>query len=212
MFKNQWQDYQFFLVYNPGNPADLFASLVNLPEAESVGAEVDIAWKVSSSLRLNLGIGWLDSEVTDGKLDTSGIPEQNVEGFQNQAKRGNKLTNAPEWTYSITALKSYQLAKSDIDVSVHYSYMSKHNHQLAGNNSQTWINNFSDQAVGLLTLNALWLFGENREYQLALWAKNVTDQRYCSERSVAPGASPETVRLCAQGEPRTLGLTAKVTF
>lgn len=212
IFKNQWQDYQFFLVYNPGNPADLFASLVNLPKAESLGAELDIAWQAAPSLRVNLGIGWLDSEITDGALDTSGIPQQNVAGFQNQVKAGNTLTNAPEWTYSVTAIKTYQLDSSDIEMSVHYSYSSEHNHQLAGNNSKVWVKNFSDEATGILTVNALWLLGKEREYQIALWAKNLTDEQYCTERSVAPGASPETVRLCAQGESKSLGVTAKIIF
>ncbi|WP_339721027.1 TonB-dependent receptor [uncultured Paraglaciecola sp.] len=212
VFKNLWQDYQFFLVYNPGNPADLFASLVNLPEAESLGAELDLSWKISPSLRVNLGIGWLDSEITNGNLDTTGIPEDNIAGFQSQVITGNTLTNTPKWSYSVFAAKNYQLNHSDIELSFHYAYFGKHNHQLAGSNSEIWINNFSESSTAILTVNALWIFGNNREYQLAFWAKNLTDEQYCSERSVAPGASPEITRLCAQGESRSLGLTGRIRF
>lgn len=212
IFKNLWQDYQFFLVNNPGNPADLFASLVNLPEAESEGAELDIVWQVSPSLRVNLGIGWLQSQITDGNLDTTGIPEENILGFQSQVINGNALTNAPKWNYTVLAVKSYQLINSEIELSVHVSYFGEHTHQLAGNNSETWITNFSEEPTTLLTVNALWSFGINREYQIALWARNLTNQQYCSERSIAPGASPEFIRLCAQGEPKSFGVTGKIRF
>tara|TARA_R110002167_G_scaffold94817_1_gene252843 strand:+ start:89 stop:2458 length:2370 start_codon:yes stop_codon:yes gene_type:complete len=211
-FQNQWQNYQFFLVYNSGNPADLFASLVNLPEAESIGAELDIAWQISSSLRFKLGVGWLDSQVTDGTLDTTGIPEQNKANFQNQAIKGNSLTNAPEWTYTVSAYKSYEFTESDIDISFHYSYLGEHNHQLAGDNSETWIKNFSEASTGILTVNGLYSFGEDREYQISLWAKNMTDEQYCSERAIAPGSSSETIRLCSQGGSKSLGITGKIIF
>lgn len=212
VFKNLWQDYQFFLAYIPENPADLFASLVNLPEAESIGAELDLAWQLSSSLRFNLGVGWLDSELTNGNLDATDIPERNLADFQSQATKGNTLTNAPKWSYSVSAYKSVQFDESDIELSIHYSYLGKHPHQLAGKNSETWIENFSEDAINILTVNALYLFGENREYQIALWAKNLTDEQYCSERAIAPGASPEDIRLCSQGDPKSIGLTGKIIF
>ncbi|MEP3414728.1 MAG: TonB-dependent receptor, partial [Gilvibacter sp.] len=211
-FKNWWQDYQFFLVNNPGDPADLFASLVNLPEAKSIGAELDIVWQVSPSLRVNLGVGWLDSQITDGNLDTTGIPEENIAGFQNQVVNGNVLTNTPKWNYNVLAVKSYQLTNSDIELSLHLSYFGKHTHQLEGNNSEAWVYNFSENSTALLTVNSLWSFGSAREYQIALWAKNLTNEQYCSERSIAPGTSPEFIRLCAQGESRSYGVTGKIRF
>lgn len=212
VFRNKWQDYQFYLVYNPGNPANLFASLVNLPEAEAKGAELDITWNASSTFRVNLGIGWLDTEVVNGELNTKDIPEQIVDGFQNQVVNGNKLTNAPEKNYNISLLKSIEFDESELELSLHYNYIGEHIHQLAGNHSNSWIANFSEKSVGTLTLNSVFHFGKNREYQLSMWAKNITDEQYCSERAIAPGTSPESVRLCAQAEPQSFGLTAKVSF
>ncbi|MGJ8679767.1 TonB-dependent receptor [Paraglaciecola sp.] len=212
VFNNQWENYQFFLVHNPGNPADLFASLVNLPEAKSTGAEFDLAWQLSSSLRFNVGVAWLDSKVTNANLDTQGIPEQNKASFLEQVQVGNKLTNAPEWSYHLSAHKTYELDTGDLDFNLHYSYLGEHIHQLAGKHSQTWIKNFSEKAIGLLSVNLLYSFGDNKEYQASLWAKNVTDKQYCSERAIAPGASPDNIRLCSQGDPKSLGITVKVMF
>ena len=212
IFNNQWQNYQFFLVYNPGNPADLFASLINLPEAESKGAELDITWQASASLRLNFAIAWLNSQVIDGQLDTTGIPEQNVANFQSQAIKGNSLTNAPNSTYTIAAHKSFQFNQSDIELSLYYSYLGKHIHQLAGEHNATWVQNFSEESTGLLSGNVAFAFGQHRQYQVAIWAKNLTNEAYCSERAIAPGAAPDTIRLCAQGESRSVGLTAKLIF
>ncbi len=212
IFKNIWHDYQFFLVYNPGNPAQLFASLVNLPEATSTGAELEMHWNASSTLKVNLGIGWLDTKVTDGELNTNGVPAQIIDGFQAQVSKGNKLTNAPEWNYNFAVSKQFTFDESDFTLNIHYHFVDEHIHQLAGNNSDNWVKNFSEKAVGITTLNGLYEFGEHREYQVSLWVKNVTDKRYCSERAIAPGTSPETVRLCVQNDPRAFGVTAKMVF
>lgn len=212
VFRNLWKNYQFFLVYNPGEPTDLFASLVNLPEAESIGAELDFAWQVLPSLRFNLGIGWLKSELTKGSLDVTGIPDMNIADFQSQVIKGNTLTNAPEWNYTFSLYKNYQFDESDLEINIHYSYLGEHHHQLSGGNSETWIRNFSEGSTGIFTVNALYLFGKSREYQVSLWAKNLTDEQYCTERAIAPGASAETIRLCSQGESKSLGITSKILF
>ncbi|MDO6446506.1 TonB-dependent receptor [Colwellia sp. 1_MG-2023] len=212
IFKNTWRDYQFFLVYNPGNPANLFASLVNLPTAESTGAEIELNWKASASLRFNIGMGWLNSKVTDGQLNTSGISPLIVDGFQNQVVTGNELTNAPKFSYSISALKTVEFNDSDLELSLHYTFLDKHTHQLAGTHNNIWRENFSEGMLGLLTLNSSFYFGLNREYLVSLWVKNTTNEKYCTERAIAPGTSPDTARLCAQGDPRSVGLTFKRTF
>ena len=211
-FHNTWENYQSFLVYNPGNPANLFASLVNIPEAKSIGAELDIHWQANATMRFDLGFGWLDSEVVDGNLDTSNIPSGIIEGFQNQVINGNELTNAPKFNYTAAMHKRYEFSNSDIEFSLHYSYLGKHTHQLQGANSRTWLDNSSERSIGIVTFNSLYLFGQDREYQIALWIKNLTDEQYCSERGTTPGTSTETVRLCSQGDPQLFGINASVIF
>lgn len=212
VFNNKWQDYQFYQVYNPGNPANLFATLVNLPEARSYGAEIEVKWLATDSVILNLGLGWLNTEVVDGTLNTEGIPEAVQDDFQNQVVDGNSLTNAPEWVYNLSIVKSFYFEKSELDILFHYDYMDEHIHILAGENTNAWQQNFSEKSVGLLNFNAALHFGELRQYKVALWAKNLTDEKYCRERSTVPGANTEITRLCVQGELQTMGLTVSYQF
>jgi iron complex outermembrane recepter protein len=212
IFNNQWQDYQFYQVYNPGNPANLFATLVNLPEARSYGAELELKWLANESLVVNLGMGWLNTEVVDGKLNTDGIPDAFQADFQSQVVNGNQLTNAPEWVYNLSLVQSFYFDQSELDLLLHYDYMDEHIHMLAGENSDAWQQNFSEKAVGLLNLHASYYFGTLRQYKVALWTKNLLDEQYCRERSTIPGANTEITRLCVQGEPQTVGLTFSYQF
>ncbi len=212
LFNNQWEDYQFYQVYNPGNPANLFATLVNLPEANSYGAEAELQWLIDQSFEINMGIGWLKTKVVDGQLNTDGIPATLQDDFQRQVVKGNRLTNAPEWVYNLSLMKSFFFDQSDLDLLLHYDYQGEHIHMLAGENSDAWQQNFSEKAVGLVNFNMTVSFGDLRQYKVALWAKNLTDEKYCQERSTIPGANTEITRLCIQGQPQTMGLTVSYRF
>ncbi|MDO6719582.1 TonB-dependent receptor [Psychrosphaera sp. 1_MG-2023] len=212
VFTNNWQNYQFYLVYNPGNPAELYASLVNLPEAKSTGAEVEVDWLIAANLQAKLGISWLDTEVTDAKLDVSHLPQSQQVGFQNQVVAGNKLTNAPELTLNGSIEKTIEFSQSELELRLHLSYAEQHIHALAGENSTIWQANFSEPAVTLLNTNVNYTFGHDRQYQLNLWVKNLTDEQFCSERATVPGTSTELVRLCAQSHPKTIGITLEYLF
>jgi len=211
-FRNEWQDYQFYHVYNPGNPANLFASLVNLPEAQSYGADFEMKWLLGNQLTLNAGLGWLRTKVVDATLDTQGIPDNLQEDFQNQVIKGNELTNAPKLVYNLSLLKSFYFEASELDLFLQYHFTDKHIHILAGNNSDVWQANFSEKPTELLMLNSSLFFGASRQFKLSLWVKNALDEKYCSERSAIPGTDTETVRLCVQGEPKTVGLTFNYQF
>ena len=212
IFHNDWQDYQFYQVFNPGNPAHLFATLVNLPEANSTGAELELQWLPGEQWALKLGLAWLDTEVIDGNIDTTGVPEQHKQNFQNTVVAGNKLTNAPEWSYHLSIGKQVSFEKSDLSVLLNYSYQGEHIHQLAGKQSDVWQHNFSEPSLGLLSLSATIDFGVSRQYQFAVWGTNLTDENYCTERAVIPGMSAETARLCAQGQPKLVGINFRLLF
>lgn len=212
IFTNEWQNYQFFLVYNPGNPAALFASLVNLPEAKSIGAEMEVDWLITPNLRTKLAMGWLDTEVTDATLNVNGIPENQQTAFQSQVVVGNKLTNAPELTINGSIDKTIEFSQSELELRLHLSYTDQHSHALAGEHSAVWQANFSETAVTLLNANINYTFGQDRQYQLNMWAKNLANEQYCSERATVPGTSTELVRLCAQSHPKTVGITLEYLF
>lgn len=206
-FENRWQDYQFFLVYNPGNPADLFASLVNLPKAETRGIELEFDWLLTSELRLSGGIAWLETEVIDAKLDVINIREDLQAGFQGAVQNGDALPNAPEWAGNITLEKVWQGNWGDSQLTLHYNYIGEHIHALAGNNSEQWQHNFSEEAVGLLHASMTYSSASNPELTWQFWARNLTNEQYCTERATVPGTPTDNVRLCAQGAFREVGIS-----
>lgn len=210
IFENKWQQYQFYQVYNPGNPAQLFAALVNLPEAESYGAELEVNWLPSPDWRIDLGLGLLKTKVVNGTLNVDGIPEDSQQGFQNSVVSGNELTNAPDVTTNISIHRFVDLEYGELDLLLHYQYVGEHIHQLAGVNSTVWQENMTEKSVGIWSVNTAFSFGNASQYQIALWLKNITDERYCLERAIIPGLSAETDRLCAQSEPSSAGLSLKV--
>lgn len=212
MFYNRWQDYQFFLVYNPGNPANLFASLVNLPAAETQGMELELTWQFSDDLRGNLGLGYLDAEVTDGQLSVDKIHPDFHTGFQSSVLTGDRLPNSPQWVANGILQKDFSFSFADITAILNYQFIDKHIHALAGANSEQWQQNFSEKAVGLWGFSVLLHPKHYPEVRFNLWGKNITDEPYCSERATIPGTPTDFVRLCAQGQYREFGLGLRMEF
>ncbi|XOV80284.1 MAG: TonB-dependent receptor [Aestuariibacter sp.] len=212
LFWNRWQDYQFFLVYNPGNPASLFASVVNLPEAETKGLEVESTSILTDYLTLNLGIGYIAAEVTDGEIDTSQIQEDFREGMQNSVLTGDQLPNTPEWVISASLRGDYPLSHGQLQWLLHYEFKDAHIHALAGNNSDVWQHNFSENAVNLFSASARYTPKSYKDLSFHLWARNLSNEKYCTERATIPGTSADTVKQCAQGAFRELGLGMQLLF
>lgn len=212
IFYNNWRDYQFYLVYNPGNPVNLFATLVNLPKAKSKGAELEVHWLIDESTVLNLAIGWLDTKVVNGHLDTDGVPSNSVEAFQEQVVEGNRLTNSPEWNINATLSKSFNFQGNELNLALHYNFIDEHIHILAGKHSEKWQHNFSEPTVPLFGVSAKYQFGKQQQYQAIAWGRNITDEQYCLERAIIPGTDAETVRGCSQGQGRQIGVTFIYSF
>lgn len=207
VFRNDWHDYQFYMVYNPGNPTNLFATLVNLPKAQSTGAELEVNWIFDEDFNLVVGLGWLDTKVTNGDLNTDGVPANSINAFQQQVIKGNELTNSPEWTFSAVLNKSYNFQGNELNLALHYNFIDEHIHILAGQHSARWQYNFSEQATHILGASARFHFGNQEQYEAILWGKNLTNEQYCMERAVVPGTDAETVRGCVQGQGRQVGFT-----
>ncbi|MCC2606853.1 TonB-dependent receptor [Planctobacterium marinum] len=212
LFNNDWQDYQFFLVYNPGNPADLFASLVNLPGARTRGFEAELSALLPSDITLKAGLAYVDAKVTEAELDTRAIAEHLQSGFQNSVVVGNALPNTPPWTASILLQQSLTGEYGTMNWHLHYNFTDAYIHALAGNHSEVWQHNFSESAVHLLHGGISFTPASYPRVNLSVWGRNLTDEQYCSERATIPGTNVDTNRLCAQGAFRELGLGIEVVF
>lgn len=169
------------------------SGLTNVPESEIMGAEVDLQWLPTAGLSVNLGIAWLDTEITRWDAvdpDASSWPvtvRRDVSGIE--------LAQAPEWSY--TALVSYQWPVAE-------GLMM----EVAGDVTFT-----DDTTGGVEPQNAtedytlfnvrLALGADSGQWRALLWARNLTDEDYYP--AAYTGGNGPYVR--SHGMPRTYGMT-----
>lgn len=211
LFYNDWEDYQYFLVSNPGAPQDLLAQLVNVPEARTKGIELDAVWIINQHWRLQAALGLLNTEVTNGNLDTTGVPAAGVETFQSQIVSGNELTNSPDKTYQLALQNIEQTPWGELTSQLNYRFIDSHPHQIRGTNTAEWFESFSEDDVALWSFNSLLRFGSQAQYSVSVWGKNISDEKYCVERAQLPGVSGNP-RLCSYAQPRSWGVAAGYDF
>lgn len=212
VFVNHWQDYQFWLVSNPGPAPQLLATLANVPKAKSTGGELELLYILPSDTTMRFNLGLLDTEITNADVNTSGIPEGNIATYSSQVANGNELTNSPKVNYTLGLGQRFYLNAAELDLSLNYRYIGSHLNQIEGNNSDVWLGNYTQPSINVLDISANLLFGAEQQYQLNLWSKNLFDKSYCTERNAVPASNTEILRLCNQAQPRSFGLALSVSF
>ena len=175
--------------------------LRNVPKARAIGIDLDVAAKVSDSLTVNAGFGWLDSKYQ--QLTQSGV---------NLA--GNKFSNAPNMTFNIDAdWKLFDNGKGALHVRPSAVY--------AGD---AWLSPFGNKpssATGAVGTNAglfqpgYWLvngrFGwEGERFSIGAYVKNLFEKEYIvygNDLRAAIG-----VDFLVRGARRTYGVDATFRF
>ncbi|MEM1111705.1 MAG: TonB-dependent receptor [Pseudomonadota bacterium] len=174
------------------------SGLTNVPESEIYGAELDMQWLVTDRLQFNLGVAYLDTEITEWDAvdqDASVWPETVTRDVS-----GAELPQAPE--LSAQALVSYSWPVGDTLVM-----------EVAGDV------NYTDETTGgvrpeeatdsyTLANLRLSLGSQDGKWRALLWSRNVTDEDYFPSAYV--GGNGPFVR--SYGMPRTYGLTFSYNF
>ena len=97
-----YKDQQFIDI----DPDTTIAALINLPESEIIGGELELQWLPVADLTITSGLGLLRSEIKEG---TS----------QGQDVSGNALVNAPELNFSMAIDLTLPLGTLDWELDVH---------------------------------------------------------------------------------------------
>lgn len=168
LFHYQWQGQQVFDV------SDSQPQFVNIPESELLGAEFELNWLINSQWRLDAGLGWLDTEVTDSG-DLLGVDQ------------GHNLTNAPQWSATLGLERSFSSRYGEINLGFNSQYLDEQTDSLnfaddryAKKNSQLYLDAY-----------AQWIIDGG--YEVKLWGQNLTEEKTCRQIAVidSPGsASP----------------------
>ena len=157
----------------------------NLGSADIYGAEVEFTWYITDSFSVAGNYAYLDTEVNDLILETAG-------GTIDAS--GSDLRQAPENSYNVSLNYNQQTAIGTIDYNLAFSHADEQ------------INDYIVQDTiideyDVLDARIAWLSNEE-QWEVALWAKNLTDEDYISHTYVI---GPGVIGVWAP--PRTYGLT-----
>lgn len=149
-------------------------TLDNAPESEILGLDANVIYGGDSGLFLELGVSLLDSEITDAE-GSSFI-------------KGAELASAPDFSYSFTATQAFELDNgADLSFTANISHTSGHIKTTQTNSNSLISDSLSTDGFTLLNANATYRFGNDQQYAVSVFGKNLTDEKFCGNVSVNDG-------------------------
>lgn len=177
-----------------------FGFINNSGSARSQGFELEVTANPVDGLTIGAGAGYVDAKF----LESSG---------GSRFKAGDRIPQVPEWNFNANANYRHELS-SNLDgfVSADYAYVSSSNSSINAN---------VDPATGRLVprirpsyqvINARVGISIDRVYEIAAFAKNLTDERASlSDITNAASEAPGRARVSITA-PRTIGLELRARF
>jgi iron complex outermembrane recepter protein len=165
------------------SPLGVLFGIANVGDAEVMGLEAELWWVASERLDIRLGLGLLDTEITQSVVD--GVAT------------GSELPNAPDMTFN--AQLRYQWPLSG-DLKVEALFAANYQGDLTfdvvrdppeAREKGYWL---ADARVGIGAQDDRW--------NVSVWAKNLADERYRTQVLFSSVGFGET-----WGAPRTYGMS-----
>jgi len=174
----------------PGSAFGTFQT-TNVGSADITGLEVDYFWQATENFSISGYYAYLDSEIdgltlntADGPTDFSGLP----------------LRQSPENSYNVVL--NYVLPTGHGD----YGFRLQYSHVDDQFNDYPTLTETVIEEADLLDASIGWT-SQQGMYQLLLWGKNLTDERYVSHSyRIGPGS------IGVWSDPLTVGVTGTVNF
>ncbi|MCG8612096.1 MAG: TonB-dependent receptor [Pseudomonadales bacterium] len=191
VFYSDYTDLQLLSVTVDSN-GGIVALTQNAGKAEISGFEIEATALLSNTLKVNLGVGYLDAEYTDLDATVTGVTEE------------SDLVKAPQWTTNIGAEWDLLLGNfGSLIAKIDYAYQSRVEH--VSNN----IDLLSQKEYGLLSAR-LVLVPDAADWNLAIYGRNLTDELYITN-GLSQLDSLGTVDA-SYGRPREVGVQFKLSF
>ncbi len=197
-YYNDWSDIQVLLSTSAGS---LF---VNAPHARSTGLELESLWRASERLDLFANVGYIKAEFTEQTvlntpesqaiLQFLGLPPQII-------RKGMRLPNVPEWTFSAGLDWHFPLRVPDLGIRARVDYQYSDARFIgAVNNPARMLDSYGigNVRVGL----------EGRTWAVTGYVSNVTNEIAAQARLDVGGTAP----LFYINRPRTFGLNFTKSF
>jgi len=174
----------------PGSAFGTFQT-TNVGSADIKGLEIDYFWAATDNFSVSGYYAYLDSEVdgltlntADGPKDFSGLP----------------LRQSPEHSYSIVLNYDLPAASGNYNFRVGYSFVDdQFNDYVTADVTVIEEAKLFDASIGWVSPQGM--------YEVLLWGKNLTDERYVAHSyRIGPGS------IGVWSDPFTFGLTGTVLF
>ncbi len=154
VFHYRYENQQFLNV-----DQNLIQTLVNIDESEIIGAEIEVAARLSPSLTIGAGMGMLDSEVNEGVLNGIDLS-------------GNELPQSPDVNFNISA--DWDVVSSErgtLALHIDGSYTGEHYFEV--------MNTDRIQADAFWVVNgALTFESADSQWAVSLWGRNLFEEEY----------------------------------
>jgi len=174
----------------PGSEFGTFQT-TNVGSADISGLEVDYYWQATADFSISGYYAYLDTEIDGLTLNTATGP---------QDFSGLPLRQSPKNSFSVVMDYRLPVGTGDFDLRAQYAYVDDQ-----FNDYPTLTETIIEKAK-LLDASISWTSPQGT-YQLVLWGKNLTDERYVSHSyRIGPGS------IGVWSDPRTFGLTATVAY
>lgn len=172
------------------------ATTSNAGQATVKGVEAEFVARVADNLDLNATVAYLDA-----KYD---IFFEGGEDFS-----GNRLANAPDWSYSLGAQYSVDLGNVG-EILLRGDFAWRDTVDFKRNN----LPQFRSDTYSLLNARVSYI-SPNELWELSVYGTNLTDNRYATYITVgrnAAGAADLSVPVTVLGEPRQYGVQLRRNF
>ena len=174
----------------PGSAFGTFQT-TNVGSADISGLEVEFTWHATEAFSVSGSYGYLDTEISGLTLNTATGPTD----FS-----GLPLRQSPENSLNLVA--NYNMTANSGD----YNFRLQFSHIDDQFNDYPTLSETVIEEVDLLNASVRWVSPETR-YEVTLWGKNLTDERYVSHSyRIGPGS------IGVWSDPLTVGVTGLIHF
>jgi iron complex outermembrane receptor protein len=168
------------------------AALLNAGKASINGIEAELTWAPEGGWLIQGGVGLLDA-----KYDSFFLPEE----AGGPDFSGKRTPHTPKASFTGLVQKTFDIGENQFSVQVNLKHTSS---QFAG------FHNTTDEFLPKRTTvdaRLRYLFGPDRNFEVAVFGKNIFDVRYC--QTIQPGAF---TNQCIVNEPATYGVKLGAKF
>lgn len=159
--------------------------IVNMDEVSTYGAELELVANITQDLKINAGLGLLETEIKDASVDYA-------------SATGNELNSAPNVTANIGA--KYWVNNA-LDLGVSAKYVGEYYGD---------IDNTEDSVAGDYTLVRLNANYRIDDWKISAFVNNATDEEAIYVQGVASASYP--FGYVSVSDPMTVGVSATYTY